>query len=242
MACPWGVACSPDELASLFYCLFTVRKFVSMFNSQIRSLSRSVLLPVAFGVSALVSGGASANGHSAPLQINSAASSLSFNTTKSGAVGVGGITETMQFTRYEGGLDAQGRIALKIDLSSIDSGIGLRNERMQSLLWNVGQYPSVTFTAQLSPETVQKLHQTPMLVDVEGQLTMAGQSKPVKTQLQVTPVAGKVLVSTRRPILVNAADYGLTAGVEALREVMGLSYMSTTVPVTLNLELSKKPS
>ncbi len=177
----------------------------------------------------------------APLlwSVNSKTSSLTFNTTKAGAAGVGGITETMRFDRYEGGIDAQGRIHFKIDLSSIDSGIGIRDERMQSMLFNVVSYPSVTFAAQIKPEEQKKLSQEPVLLDLDGQLTMAGQSKPVKAQLLAYSANGKVFVTTRKPILIKADDFGLTAGVEALRAIMGLNFLGSTVPVTFQLELIK---
>ena len=204
-----------------------------------KSAVRAVGMSWAIATSALLTLPAMAN--DAPLlwQVNPTASSLTFNTTKAGVAGVGGITETMRFTRYEGGLDAQGRIQFKIDLTSIDSGIGIRDERMQSLLFNVGSYPSVTFAAQIKPETQKKLSQEPVVLDVDGQLTMAGQSKPVKAQLLAYSVNGKVMVSTRQPILIKADDFGLTAGVEALRAIVGLNFLGSTVPVTFQLELTK---
>lgn len=177
---------------------------------------------------------------SAPLwQIHSKSSSLTFNTTKAGAAGVGGIVETMQFTRYSGGLEANGRIHLKIDLSSIDTGISIRDERLQTLFWNVANAPSVTFSGQLKADDQKKLLKEPVALEVEGSMTMAGVTKPIKAQLQVTPVNGKLWVSTRRPVLVKAEDFGLTPGVEALRAIMGLNFLAGTVPVNFQLELSK---
>ena len=203
------------------------------------SSARSVGLSLALALSALSALPAAASDAPLPWQVNPSTSSLTFNTTKAGTAGVGGITETMRFSRYEGGLDAQGRIQFKIDLSSIDSGIGIRDERMQSLLFKVGTYPSVTFSAQIKPEEQKKMTQEAVVMDVEGQLTMAGQSKPVKAQLLAYSLNGKVMVSTRKPILIKADDFGLTEGVEALRAIVGLNFLSSTVPVTFQLELSK---
>jgi polyisoprenoid-binding protein YceI len=214
-----------------------------MASFQTRSwikLSQSLVLPLAMGLAALTAALAFASETAPTWMVNTAASTLTFNTTKGGVAGVGGITETMRFTRYEGGLDAQGRIAFKIDLTSIDSGITIRDERLQTMFWNVGTQPSVTFAAQLTPETLQKLTRETMVLDVDGQLTMAGQTKPTKMQLQVTPVNGKVLVSTRRPILIKADDFGLTTGVEAMRAVMQLNFLSSSVPVNFSLELTQK--
>ncbi len=172
-----------------------------------------------------------------PLRILSDNSVLSFNTTKAGAAGVGGVIETMEFKRFEGGLDAQGRMSLKIDLTSIDSGIGIRDERMRSLLWNVGQYPSVTFSGQVMQQSLPAKAGETVILDVQGELTMAGQSKPVTAHLQVSAFQDKWLVSTRKPIIVKADDFNLTAGVDALRSIAGLHYLSSSVTVAFQLEL-----
>jgi polyisoprenoid-binding protein YceI len=118
-----------------------------------------------------------------PLRVHTAGSVLNFNTTKAG---VGGVTETMHFRRFEGGLDAQGRISLNIDLSSIDSGIGIRDERMQSMLWNVGQYPSVSFSGQVKPEALPSKTGETVVLEVQGELTMVEQRKPITALLQVS--------------------------------------------------------
>lgn len=173
-------------------------------------------------------------------QINQHASSLTFNTTKSGAAGVGGITETMRFKSFKGGLSSQGKIELTINLSSVDTGIPIRDERLQTMFWNVAAHPTVNFAGQLSSEEMKKIStgKESVVVMVEGQLTMAGQTKSIKTQLQVTSTNHKLYVSTRQPIVINANDFGLNAGVEALRAIMGLNYLSTSAPVTFTLELN----
>ena len=42
----------------------------------------------------------------------------------------------------------------------------------------------------------------------------------------------RVLVSSRKPVIINAGQVGLAAGVEALREIAGLPSISPAVPVT----------
>jgi polyisoprenoid-binding protein YceI len=69
--------------------------------------------------------------------IDQAQSSLNFVSTKAGQPGTSGISEVSDFKRFSGGLSPTGQITLVIDLSSINSGIGIRDERMQTMLWNV---------------------------------------------------------------------------------------------------------
>lgn len=199
-------------------------------------------LVLGVGISAAIS---SAVGQEvAAWQINQAASMLVFNTTKAGTAGVGGTTETMEFKKFRGGLSAKGQMELTIELASVDSGIAIRDERLTTLFWNVAAQPTVSFAGQLSNDDMKKIAvgKEPMVVMVAGQLTMAGQSKPVTAQLQVTFVNKKLHVSTRQPIVVKADEFGLTTGAEALRAIMGLNYLSTSVPVTFSLVLDMAAS
>jgi polyisoprenoid-binding protein YceI len=170
--------------------------------------------------------------------VDAASSSVTFVSTKAGAAGVGGVTETSRFTRYTGGLDAQGRINLAIDLTSVESGIEIRDQRLQTMLWNVKANPTAVFKAQLPAASMTLVGRSGQAIDVDGELTLAGQSKPISAKLHVTSLPdGALLVSTQAPIVVNANDFGLKAGVEALREVVGLNFLSSSAPVSLSLKL-----
>jgi polyisoprenoid-binding protein YceI len=136
-------------------------------------------------------------------------------------------------------MDAQGKVLLDIDLSSVDSGIEIRDQRLKTIFWNVATHPVVTFVSQIKAADLQKINAAKESVQltVEGLLSMAGQSKPIQAQLQVTPLNNKLIINTRQAIVVNASDFGLSTGVEALRAIMGLNYLSTSAPVSFQIEL-----
>jgi polyisoprenoid-binding protein YceI len=172
--------------------------------------------------------------------IEASQSSLNFVTTKAGQPGVAGIGEIQTFKRFSGGLDNAGQIKLSIDLASVDTGIEIRDERLRTLLWNVKATPQAVFSAKLTAENVAKMATAGVAdLDVVGQLELAGQSKPVTAKLRVSRLgADKIMVVTRAPILINSSDFGLRAGVEALREVMGLNFVSAAAPVSFALVLN----
>jgi polyisoprenoid-binding protein YceI len=172
--------------------------------------------------------------------IDPAQSSLTFVTTKAGQPGVMGIIETQTFKRFSGGLDKSGRISLVIDLASVDTGVEIRDERLRTMLWNVKATPQALFTAQLPANMTTVSSSAAMQsIDLAGQLQMAGQTKPVTSSLRVSKTAqGQLLVTTRQPILINSNDFGLKAGVEALREIMGLGFLAASAPVTFTLTLN----
>ncbi|MGY0194145.1 YceI family protein [Leptothrix sp. BB-4] len=173
------------------------------------------------------------------MMVDADASSLRFVSIKAGAAGAGGIVEVHRFDRFKGGLDAKGTIWLDIDLASVRTGIDLRDERLRTMLFDVAASPSATFTARIDPATLDGLRENGSLdLDLAGYLRLAGQSQPMQAALRITRLpTGSLQVTTRAPIVVDAQAFGLQAGVEALRQVMGLNFLSTAAPVTLNMVL-----
>ncbi len=172
--------------------------------------------------------------------IDRASSNLHFVSTKAGAPGVAGVSEVSTFKRFEGGMSATGDIKMTIDLASIDSGIEIRDERLRTMLWNVKATPTATFTTKLGIDAMTKFAASRVNdFDIAGELSLAGQTKPVTAKLRATRVGeNSLLVTTRAPIVINSNDYGLRAGVEALREVVGLNFVSASAPVDFALVLN----
>jgi polyisoprenoid-binding protein YceI len=176
---------------------------------------------------------------SAGYQLDASQSTLNFVTTKAGQPGTAAVIESQSFKRFSGGVDALGRINLDIDLASVDTGIEIRDERLKTMLWNVKLTPRASFTAKLPSDVVTSFSTAGFKdIEVAGTLQMAGLSKPVSAKLRVLTSGQKMSVVTREPILVNANDFGLKPGVEALREVMGLNVLSPAAPVTFSLSLN----
>ena len=153
------------------------------------------------------------------------------------------ITEVHEFTQVSGSVSDKGNAEIAIDLTSVETGIGIRNERMQFMLFYVSDYATATVSADL-PETM-------MLALKNGEtatsllpltLELHGEKKDIETDVLATAAAdGHVIVTTQSPVLVNAGEFKLAKGVEALREVAGLDRISTTVPVTFTLLFTEAP-
>ena len=173
-------------------------------------------------------------------QVDAAQSSVQFVTTKAGQPGVGGISEVQSFKRYTGGMTAAGQVSFDIDLASVDTGVGIRDERMRTMLFMVQATPQARFTAQIDPAVARALPAAAFSdMDLKGNLTLVGQTRPVDAKLRVTRLAnGALQVATRAPIVVDANQYGMKAGVEALREVMGLNFLASAAPVSFTLVLN----
>ena len=68
---------------------------------------------------------------------------LNFVTVKNDAV-----AELMSFSSLTGSIDdATGKAELIVDLSSVETGIDIRNDRMREHLFQIDKFPSATYSA-----------------------------------------------------------------------------------------------
>lgn len=152
------------------------------------------------------------------------------------------IAEVHHFQALEGGLSADGNFVLTIILASVETGIPIRNERMRELFFDTVQFPTATLTSSLDLSPLLDLavgEQT--TIAAEAQLELLGNSNTLTIESVVARLdANTLLVSSAQPVVVNAAEFGLTQGVEQLRAIAGLPSISPAVPVSFYLTLREE--
>ncbi|MEQ8411806.1 MAG: YceI family protein [Erythrobacter sp.] len=164
------------------------------------------------------------------------ASRLTYVSVKSGEV-----LETNRFTGLSGSVSESGTATVTIDLSSLETGVDIRNERMRDLFFEISDYPTATVTAAIDPEafaeleigetTAQPLAATLSLKGIEGRFD---------TQVDVTRTApDRVVAMSSEPVIVYAEDFGLGPNIEQLREIAGLPSITPAVPVTFALTFER---
>lgn len=183
---------------------------------------------------ALLAGGLlAASGISyADWDLDNADSQLHFMSVKSSS-----IAELHTFKTISGSLSDSGQAELVIDLNSVDTKVPIRDERMQSMLFDTANFPQATLTTKVDIAAVKALKAGQTLTqDVELQLDLHGQTRMLPAQLQVTALAsGKLMVATTAPVIIKAEDFDLVEGINALRDVVGLPSITLAVPVTATL-------
>ena len=170
-------------------------------------------------------------------QVDNSQSDFHFVTTKAGKPGSTAIEEVQAFKEVKGKVEDDGNIEFSVNLASVDTNIPLRDQRIKDMLFNVVANPRATFSGKVNTADLKKIS-TGGVHDIElaGQLTLCGQTKPVNAKLRVVSLGGNgILVSTRAPLIVSAGDFGIQAGVDAMREVMGLNVLSSSVPVSFSV-------
>ena len=166
-------------------------------------------------------------------RLDPARSTLGFASVKNATVGEG-----HQFTRLTGGISNTGVARLGVDLASVDTGIEIRDQRMRELLFEVARFAKARVQTQVSlPEVLKLAPGQTLLMPLELQLAVHGGETTLGATVRVQRLsATRVLVSTVRPVVVNADALGLAEGIERLRIIAGLQTISPVVPVSLVLE------
>ena len=151
------------------------------------------------------------------------------------------IAEHNVFSGVTGSLSKKGQLKITIDLSTVETQVDIRNQRMRELFFEVTQYPQAVVTAELD---VQELAQVdsgaPLEIVKPFTLSLHGVEATAEAHLRVVAVGGRAWVSTVRPVLISAADFGLEGGVSALQKIAGLEAIAAVVPVSIDLKFVKK--
>jgi polyisoprenoid-binding protein YceI len=169
-------------------------------------------------------------------KVNNSQSTVSFISIKKADVG-----EVHRFKQIEGALSDSGGFSLTIDLSSVDSGISVRDDRMQGLLFEVAQFPKLQLTANINPKLISDLKVGETLTtQVDATVALHGEQQVLPFNVVVAKLsATKMLVTSLMPVVVQAGDFNLVSGVEKLRDIAGLTSISLAVPVSFVLTLSQ---
>ena len=147
------------------------------------------------------------------------------------------IAEIHTFKELSGSVKDNGQAQVVINLSSLETLIPIRNERMGNLLFETKVYPVASFKLKLDLQTFL-LTEVGKSSDVtlRGVLELKGKQFTMPVKLSVTRLSDQsFLVKSSEPLLLNADRLGLSNGIESLRVIAGLPSISKSVPVTFSL-------
>jgi len=149
------------------------------------------------------------------------------------------IGENNAFERVSGSISESGEVAVSVDLSSVETGIGIRNERLQRMLFEVVSFPTATIDAALTDSQIAAVKSGGAATESVGvSISLHGKTVRKTANLSVNTFGGDVRVTTTQPIVITAQEFGLDAGVAALQQIAGLNAISRSIPVTVDLRLS----
>lgn len=148
------------------------------------------------------------------------------------------IAENNRFTRVTGSITDDGDVSIAIDLSSVETRVDIRNQRMRDLFFEVADHPQAIITTSLSEMDLAQISAgAPLERELPLTVSLHGSEAKVDARLRAVATGGQLYVTTLDPILLYAGDFGLEPGVAMLQELAGLSAISRAVPVSVDLRL-----
>lgn len=149
------------------------------------------------------------------------------------------IGENNAFERVSGSISESGQVVVSVDLSSVETGIGIRNERLQKMLFEVASFPTASIDAVLSDGQIAALRAGGARAEsVSVNISLHGKTVSKTANVSVSSSGGDVRVTTTQPIVITAQEFGLESGVAALQQIAGLNAISRSIPVTVDLRLT----
>jgi len=173
--------------------------------------------------------------HTGEWTLNSEASKLNFMTTKNASK-----TEIQTFKKLQGHI-AGNQVVLSVDLSSVDTGIEIRDERLKTLFFDIVKFPTATVSIDLKKSDLNPIKQGQRkILQLDAEITIQGVTQTVPVEVQVVTLAkNQRLVFSSQPIIIDLKNFDLLQGVNKLREIAKLKSINAAVPVTFSLLFTK---
>src|SRR5579862_4750789 len=170
--------------------------------------------------------------HAQQWVLNGSASHFYMQTAKAES-----IVEIHQFSGLQGTISNTGDADVKIDLTSVSSGIDVRDVRMRFLLFETYKFPNAEITARIDMSKLQDL--TSQIRDtypLHFTVAMHGMTKDFDASVYVTRLSDiSVSVATAKPIVVKADDFGLAGGIVKLSEAVNGTPIVSAASFTFDL-------
>lgn len=152
-----------------------------------------------------------------------------------GSIKKDSVGEVNSFTSLSGTVSPDGQAMIEIDLSSVETNIDIRNERMIEYVFRKAGAATLTAEIDMGELRALEVGQT-TTVDSEAVLSLVGTDVEFDAELFVARLSEKsVLVTTNDMVFIGTEDAGVNAGVDKLMELAELPGITRTVPVTARL-------
>jgi polyisoprenoid-binding protein YceI len=145
-------------------------------------------------------------------------------------------SEINQFDLISGSISDSAKVNISIDLSSANTHVEIRDQRIKKHLFNSSKLTDATITTQLDKGLLRSLASSSKTTKINAALTLNGITKTIVVDVQATQLpSGAIAVKSLKPIQIDAVDYLLNTGIDTLKDIAKLSSISYIVPVTFDL-------
>ncbi|WP_461534977.1 YceI family protein [Spongorhabdus nitratireducens] len=132
-----------------------------------------------------------------------------------------------------------GKIDIAIPVKAIETGIPIRDSRLNELFFEAIKFPHIKVSGQLESSAVEEAKGI-ITQTVAFEVEIYGQKRTYNTDVVVSWQQDQVLVASTKPVIISAADFGIPeANLINLAKTVGGIPISGTVPVNFTLVLDK---
>jgi polyisoprenoid-binding protein YceI len=167
--------------------------------------------------------------------VDSNNSSVNFSTIKQQYV-----VEPAVFKNVQGTISASGNAKISIALNSVETQIPIRDARLKSLFFEVVKFPKAVVSAKINMNKIKSVSGY-IKMKIPATLEFYGHSKKITLNILLAKTkGGRLLITSMKPIIVNAGDFGIPSkNLVQLAKTVGGFAISNKVPV--NFVLTFKP-
>jgi polyisoprenoid-binding protein YceI len=166
--------------------------------------------------------------------LQSEMSAVSFGSIKNDYAG-----EAHSFRDISGSVSQSGAVEVNVALTSVDTNIEIRDERMIAQIF--GDAAQASLSAQIDMAEMEQLGVgEAMITEVAVTLSLLGVETPFDASMFVMRLAeDKVMVASNAPVYLATEDLEIDAGVSALQEIAGLDSITRVTPLTARFVFEK---
>lgn len=178
----------------------------------------------------------SQSGDDGAWHVDDETSSLSFVTVKNGDV-----DEEHELSGIAGWADTAGQIRFVLDMSSVETFIDIRNERMAEHLFQTADFPEAHVSARYDVTAYDALAVGDSVEQaLDFRLSIREMPVDLSTTVTITRLAeDRIRVESSAPVTVLAAPLQLEDGIETLRGLAGLDSITPSVAVSFVVEMQR---
>ena len=149
------------------------------------------------------------------------------------------VVEPAVFEGITGSISESGKVEININLSTVNTNISIRDQRLKALFFKVVKFPQATIKATIDMKKFKSIRDYKRM-EIPATLKFYDVSKKIKLKVLVAKVyKKKLLVTSMKPIIINANDYGIPAkNLMVLSKTVGGLSLSNKVAVNFVLSFA----
>ncbi|WP_305842693.1 YceI family protein [Photobacterium leiognathi] len=149
------------------------------------------------------------------------------------------VVEPAVIKKVTGNLDANGVFVFRLPLSELNTGIPIRNERLNALFFDSKSFPQILVKGKVDMD-ILNADEAFLQRNIPFSVEIFGNKHNEEALVNIVKINNNIAISSAKPVIISAANYGIPAThLHKLAETVGRIAISNTVPVSFSIVLNK---